>query len=56
MLTPFGRQVVTAAVALLFLAALIYLFFLTSQGRVLTSRGRDFACQTAKVCVEVQRR
>src|SRR4051794_36245863 len=52
MLTPFGRQVVTATVALLFLAALIYLFFLTSQGRVLTGRGRDFACQQAKICVE----
>ena len=56
MLTPFGRQVVTAAIALVFLAALIYLFFLSSQGRTLTGRGRDFACQTAKVCVEVQRR
>ena len=56
MLTPFGRQVVTAVVALAFLAALLYLFFLTSQGRMLTGRGRDFACQTARVCVEVQRR
>jgi hypothetical protein len=56
MLTPFGRQVVTAAVAVLFLAALLYLFFLTSQGRDLTGRGRDFACRQAKVCVEVRRR
>jgi len=53
-LTPFGRQLVMI-VAVLVLAGLLYLFFVSSVGRAATARGRDFACQEAGVCIEVHR-